>query len=269
VEERAAAAGQLWDRVLVLAERARAEDWTRPTPCEDWDVHDLFAHLSGVQTGFDNPTPPAQPQPPPVGPQPEGMDPFDAQWAAGIAARREWAPHQVVDELHAARAGHVARLAGVSDWDAPARGPLGETTEAGLYQVRCFDLWVHGWDLATALGQPFELDDDAPGAVQAYRYALDLVPWMFAKKVGAADGATLRLRLSEPLAFDRVLALHGRRAGWDDQADPGECLVAGKPAALTLLTSGRGTPEGWRDAGALDWDGPRGREFVHRARMFT
>lgn len=257
MEERAAAAGQLWDRVLALAERAGAGDWARPTPCEDWDVHDLFAHLSAVQTGFDG------------GVQPDATAAFAARWAGGVEARRGWSAGQVVDELRAARAGHVARLAAVTDWDAPTPGPLGETTEAGLYRVRCYDLWVHTWDLATALGVPFDLDDAAPGAVEAHRYVLGLVPWMFAKPVGAADGAALRLRLSEPLVFDRVLALHGRRAGWDDQAEPGQCVVTGKPAALTLLASGRGTPEGWREAGALEWEGPRGREFVYRARLFA
>lgn len=148
------------------------------------------------------------------------------------------------------------------------QGPAGPTTHDGLFHSRAFDVWVHVRDLREALGEPLDLTDACEGAAAAHNFVLGLLPWMFAKRAGAPEGATMRVALGTPLDHDSVLCMRDGRATWDPTADPGDCALTGLPAALTLLVAGRGSPQRWRDAGALNWDGNRGEEFVERARLF-
>lgn len=272
--EAAEAADDLWARIERTVDALPTDAWSSPTPCSAWTVRDLLAHVAGLQTAVDG-----GPQPPPS----QGWAPDPAasavdQWtAAGVAARATWSPQQVRDELRAARAGHVARLR-AADPDAATHGPTGPTTEAGLFQVRCYDLWVHLQDLRLAAGLPVDAEDSSEAALLAHRHVLRFVPWMFAKRAGAGEGATMRVRLRDPLPFDSVLEVRNGRADWNADADPGACLVDAAPAALTLLCSGRppllrpappALAEAWRHAGLLEWAGPRGDEFVERARLFA
>lgn len=263
---RSQAMDQLWDAITQVAETLRPEQWDATVPwCPAWRVADLVSHLGGLQSvynGDPQPEPPADWTPPP------GSTPFDEAMGPMVAARSSWTPQQRLEELRRARQGHVEHLERVSDWSAETMGPTGPTTEEGLYRVRAFDLWVHLQDLREALGQPVDLADTTPAAAAAFEYVLGIVPWMYAKRAGAPEGSTLRISLGPPLDHDSVLHMVDRRASWDPQADAGDCFVRGSPAALTLLTSGRGTPQRWKDAGALDWEGNRGEEFVARARMF-
>lgn len=265
--EAAAAVADLWSRVLALAGGLGRDDWQRPTPCSAWDVGDLLGHLAGAQTAFDGTAP--QPEPPAGWAPPEGAGPLDAWTAAGVVARRGRTREQTLAELEAAAAGHEARLRSVADWDAPATGPTGRTTERGLFVVRCYDVWVHLQDLRETLGLQVEDHDPSAGARAAYAYVLGLVGWLYAKRVGAGEGASLRFVLEPPAGVDGVLVLRDGRAAFDAEADPGDCTVAADPAAFTLLVSGRGDEARWRDSGLLRWEGTGGEEFVQRARLFA
>ena len=260
----AADVADLWARVLAVADAVDESDRRRPTPCKAWDVGDLLAHCAAAQHDFDaGPEPPS----PDEGGGPEAQS-MEAWTARGVAAREGWTLEDLRADLAAARDGHVARVQAVTDWSAPARGPLGPTTEAGLLAVRCYDLWVHLWDLHDALDAPCPLDDAAPAAVAAHQYVLRLVPFLQAKRVAAPEGSVMRLVLSSPLELEDVLVVRDGRAGFDASQDVGQDRVEASPGAFTLLLSGRESPEVWRDRGQLDWDGPVGRAFVERARLF-
>lgn len=256
----------LWEQAITLAERLAPEDWQRPVPwCPDWNVADLVSHLGGLQSSL-NGAP--QPEPAAEVPTEEGRSPFDHSVAVNVAARRNWNPPRRIDELRRAADAHVAHLQSVTEWLEEAQGPLGRTTQDGLFRVRTFDVWVHLADLRDAIGEPLDLDDASPGAESAHGYVLGLVPWLFVKRAGAQDGATMRVTLGAPLNHDSVLEVVERRATWNPAGDPGGCSVTGKPAAFTLMVAGRGEPEHWQAQDALAWTGPRGAEFVERARLF-
>ncbi|CAN5920530.1 maleylpyruvate isomerase family mycothiol-dependent enzyme [soil metagenome] len=264
--DRAAVAAALWERLLAAADALDPGDWRLPTPCDGWSVQDLLAHCAGMQVAFDGG---AQPRPPDGWEPPAGANPRDAWTEAGVAARRGWSPARVRDELGAAKAGHVARLRGVSDWDAATDGPVGRTTEATLFATRCYDLWVHLQDLRTAVGQPVEHDDGSDEARVAHGYPFGLLGWLFVKKAGARERATLRVALGAPLDVDTVVEVSLGRGRLNPDADPGDCAVVGAPSAFTLLVSGRDEPETYREQGHLDWSGARGEAFVRRARLFA
>lgn len=255
----------LWRQALDLVDGLDEADWRRPVPWTPaWDVADLVSHLGGLQSAMNG-----EPQPDiPHVELPEDATPFDHAMAGPIAARKAWTPGQRTEELRRASEVHVAELKATTDWLAEAQGPAGTTTKDGLFRVRAFDIWVHLQDLREALGLPVEVDDASDGAAAAHAYVLGLTPWMFAKRVGAQEGMTLRVVVGPPVNHDDVLNVVQRRATWDPTADPGDCYVKGSPGALTLLACDRGSPERWRDAGALEWAGARGEEFVERARLF-
>lgn len=127
---------------------------------------------------------------------------------------------------------------------------------------------MHLQDLHTALDRPLETDDTSAAAAAAHRYVFALVPWMWVKRAGAREHATMRLAFGPPLGVDTVVEVSLGRGRLNPDADPGRCALTGSPAGLTLLATGRREPEALRDAGLLDWSGKRAQEFVTRARLF-
>ena len=264
--ERHEAMRGLWQAVIDIADNLTEDEWSREVPwTPGWTVADLVSHFGGLQSalnGAPQPDPPADWTPPTEG------KPIDIAVAAQLQARREWTPQQRLDELHRSADAHVASLAATADWLDVAQGPTGPKTKDGLFHVRCFDVWVHLQDLLDALGRPLELDDASEGAAAAHSFILGLVPWMFVKRAGADEGSTMRVTLGKPLDHDNVLRVTNGRATWDPTADAGDCSLTGLPGALTLLVAGRGTAQQWRNDGVLSWTGPRGEDFVERARTF-
>ena len=262
----AAAMDELWDAVVGTVTNLTPQQWDAEVPwCPGWSVGDLVGHLGGLQSSFNGDP---QPEPAQEWTPPPGTGPLDQVVGSMVAVRSAWTPQQRIEELQRAAKAHTADLEAITDWSAQTAGPLGPTTHEGLYRVRAFDVWVHLQDLREALGLAVNVHDTTQGAAAAYDHVLRIVPWLYGKRAGAPEGSTLRIELGAPVHHDNVLRVVDGRAGWDPMADPGDCLVSATPGAFTLLTSGRGTPQRWRDAGVLSWSGPRSEDFVTRARMF-
>jgi uncharacterized protein (TIGR03086 family) len=120
----------------VAAVLAGATDWTAASPCEGWTAADVVDHLVDTQRDF-------------LGrhvtlwPRPEGEP--DAVWSEHVAAVLDRVGDDV---LHAEYDGYFG----------------GTTVGATLADFYGFDMLVHRWDLARALGReaPFteaEMDD--------------------------------------------------------------------------------------------------------------
>lgn len=108
--------------------------WTAPTPCTDWSVRDLVRHVAETPGMF-----------------------------LGLVDR-ELRPGPNVDD-DALRAFTWVRDQVQADLDDPARaeaqfdGYFGRTTFAqAIDRFVCFDLAIHGWDLARATGQDERID---------------------------------------------------------------------------------------------------------------
>lgn len=164
----------------------RLDQWSLPTPCAQWDVHDLVNHLvseqlwvphllSGgtIQEAADR-----------FGGDRLGEEPLATWEIAAREARTAW--------LHP---GSLERTVHLSSGDAPADRYLGELT---------FDLAVHSWDLARAIGEDEELSPGLAGAL--LEWALERGGFgpspLFAEPEPVADGVDAQTRL---------LALSGRR----------------------------------------------------------
>lgn len=116
----------------------RHEQWLAPTPCTDWNVHDLVNHMVGMNLVF---VALMRDQPPPQrGADRLGNDPLGAYRDSGVALVAAFDQPGVLERTF--------------------HGPLGSATGAERLNIRIADLLVHGWDLSQATGQPSELPED-------------------------------------------------------------------------------------------------------------
>jgi uncharacterized protein (TIGR03086 family) len=130
---------RMTERIAAIPEEA----WTSPTPCEEWTVRELVAHVVEVHGMFQKLVGRSLVDHPEVDADPMGA------WTA------------VRDQMQA-------------DLDDPVRvneeydGRLGRSTfGASVDGFVCFDLVVHGWDLARATGQDETIDPEEIEPLQA------------------------------------------------------------------------------------------------------
>jgi uncharacterized protein (TIGR03086 family) len=129
-------------RASAVVETVTTADLGRPTPCDQWDVRALVEHMIWMcdvfAQGLGGQEPPAEPVP--LGPD----DPASRYAEASGVALERWR---------------------TTEW-AEMMLPLPFSTLPAAIGVRVFigDQLIHAWDLATALGQPFQIDEDLAGA---------------------------------------------------------------------------------------------------------
>jgi uncharacterized protein (TIGR03086 family) len=151
-----------------------ADQWSRPTPCTDWTVRDLVAHVMGTHRTVLG----RLDQAPPVPVDASGD--LVAQWSSARGAVEE----ALADE---ARAPTVIG------------GMFGEQPfESLVGRLVCADTLVHTWDLARATEQDEQLD--APAVAKAIEFLTPIDeairrPGGFAPKITPADDADEQTRL--------------------------------------------------------------------------
>lgn len=118
------------------------DQWDLPTPCPEWTVRDLFAHVAGGNR-------------------------FAVALLAGASTQEARAAARTLDlapgAQEAFRVSAEAQLAAFGEPDAFERTchhPVGDLPGAQLIELRIGDLIVHAWDLAVAVGGDQELGDD-------------------------------------------------------------------------------------------------------------
>jgi uncharacterized protein (TIGR03086 family) len=123
--------------------RVEEGKWTLPTPCSDWDVHYLAAHVIGgnrfavhVLGGMG---------------AMEAIDQVMSSPQLGDDAVAAWTS---TSEEQAAAFNADAAL------DRPIDHPLGEISGRQLLEFRVFDITLHAWDLARSIGADDRLDPD-------------------------------------------------------------------------------------------------------------
>ncbi len=166
------------------------EQWTAPTPCTDWTVHDLVTHLVGMNLVFAALM--SDQAPPQRGTDPLGDDPAGAYLDSGAAMQAAFDRPGVLKRTY--------------------EGPLGTATGAERVQIRIYDLLAHGWDLAHATDQRAELPEDL--AEQAL---------IFVRTQLSGQPRTGRFGVAQPVSddapsIDRLVAFLGRPVdGWPHQ----------------------------------------------------
>ncbi|MCU1683688.1 MAG: hypothetical protein JWQ81_4427 [Amycolatopsis sp.] len=148
---------------------------TDPTPCAEYTVRELIDHINLVSQGF-----------------------------AAVARKEDPAPAKEWDNL----AQHVQALG--EAWDDPAAWQ-GMTDAGGSElpnrlwgRIAFTEMVVHGWDLAKATGQPFDLPDETVRA--CLDHVTEFVP---NAPVPELWGPVVEVTAAASL-LDRVVAITGR-----------------------------------------------------------
>lgn len=115
-----------------------------PTPCDDFTVAGVLAHMTGLASGF--------------APMFRGLESPDGDSTSGdTMARFDVAMADLLDAVQSPGA-----------LDRTIRTPGGPMPGATFARLVAFDGLVHGWDLASSTGQRWDLDDDLVAAVDAF-----------------------------------------------------------------------------------------------------
>lgn len=126
----------------------RDEDWTAATPCTDWDVHYLVAHVVGgnrfASMVLDGQTA-AEAMEVVMGAAQLGADPLGDFDTSTVDQRRQFRRAEALDQL--------------------VSHPLGVLSGERFLRMRVFDIALHSWDLAVAIGRNAELDNELVEAV--------------------------------------------------------------------------------------------------------
>lgn len=252
---------ETWAALRSLLGDVQGDDWHRPTPCAEWDVHDLAAHLGSVEGFFQG-----FPQPEPPSPPSEGIDDWTA---AGVHARRDWSPDEVIAEVDRASGAQLSTLRSLDaeGWEESVLGPLGPTTRRGLAEIRLFDLYLHLLDLRTALGAPLDPDDLPDACTLCTERAITLTPWGAVKKAELDDGARVRLDLSGPGGRTADLVVDGGRGALVDPEGDTDAIVTGPAPAYLLVATGR--PAMAEEAGGVVAAGENAVRLLEGYRIFS
>ena len=127
---------RLATRFADMVDRVPAERWSAPSPCDGWTTRDLVSHVVDVHGMMLKPL------------QRQLSDAPSADDDPGAAIKSAIGDVQaVLDD---------PQLAG-TEYD----GFFGPThVEDTIDRFMCFDLVVHGWDLAKSAGLPYDIPDD-------------------------------------------------------------------------------------------------------------
>lgn len=182
--EQAAALEAALANTTRLVQGITADQWDRPTPCDEWNVRQLVTHTAGVMANFRNG----------AAGKPVAGDPDDFDLGTD--------PGATVADLSA---DNVAAWRQRGELESSIK--LGDNEFPGMVglNINMLDAYVHGWDIAKATGQNADLDPDLCAAM--LDFARQIVPEAprdhnFAEVVATAADAG---------ADDRLLAHLGRR----------------------------------------------------------
>ena len=165
-----------YQRVTDAVDALQPEDWTRPTDCTDWDVHQLVAHITGQAKLVSTPVEILRQMRAAKGRQQPGQAFIDALTAFQVEERQHLGPEELRAELHrvgprAAKGrrrfpGFVRRRPGPGEEvvnGIPEKWSLGYGTDV----IFTRDAWMHRLDLARATSRDPVLTADHDGVIIA------------------------------------------------------------------------------------------------------
>lgn len=161
------------------------------TPCEDWPVHDLIDHIVSATRFF-----------------------ADIAGAEPAAEGEEWPSYADADFVtafgqHARRV--IAAFSAQTAMERIMALPTGPSPGSRCIQVATGEIFVHGWDLAKATGQPMPAGAGVADALLSS-------DWMqLCAEVRNGDPPVFAAEIDvrhETTAIDRLAAFLGRAPSW-------------------------------------------------------
>jgi uncharacterized protein (TIGR03086 family) len=170
----------------------RAEQWSLPTPCTEWEVRQLVDHLVAGNQLFARVL---------------AGEPFE-EAAPAVRAIDDRLGDDAAGVYEASAHDLLAAFAAPGVLERDVRVPFGTVPGAVARHLRITECLVHGWDLATALGVPF----DPPVAIVEQELAFS-APMLSRVAPERRVFAPSRPTGEAARPIDRLAAMLGRDAG--------------------------------------------------------
>jgi uncharacterized protein (TIGR03086 family) len=177
-----------------VVSQVSAGDLARPTPCAEWTVADLLAHMTAQHDGF-------------------------ASAAGGGTDLAAWAVRPLGDDPVPAYRAAAERVVAAFNEDGvltrrftlPEFGPTATFAASTAIGFHFIDYLLHTWDVARALGVPFTPE---PDLVAAATPIAEAVPDDDRRRQPDSPFAPALARPADASPWDRLLALLGRSPAW-------------------------------------------------------
>ena len=181
-------------RLATIVAALDVDQWSAETRCVGWTVHDVVAHLIGVNTFWSASVAAGL-----AGEPTRILAAFDpaATPPLMVASMRSLTPRELVDQFVASNDGLFAKLADLDDdgWTTIAESPAGHVPIRLLVSHALWDSWVHERDIAVPLGLAPVLEADE--TLACLRYAAGLSPALAITNANIARG-TFTVRAEHP-----------------------------------------------------------------------
>lgn len=129
--------------LISLVERLNPGHLTATTPCSAWDVRGMLSHtlqsIEAFSAAVDG------------GPGPDEAEVFSGRDMLGTDPME--VTNRIIERSHSA-------WSGVTDWEGTLTTVLGPMPAGQAIAIITFSTLVHGWDLATAMGESREFSDE-------------------------------------------------------------------------------------------------------------
>lgn len=205
-----------FDALLALGKGLSDAQWETLTEVPGWTVKDNFSHVIGTELML-------------LGRPDEDVDIGEADHVKNdigrfneisVALRRDRSGQEVLAEFALVAGERKAALQAMTDEDFEAESftPVGKAPYARFMQIRVFDCWIHEQDCREALGEPGHRS--GPAVDVTLDELANGMGFVVGKKAGAADGQSVRLRLTGETERTIDVRVDGRAAVVPDLDDP-------------------------------------------------
>jgi uncharacterized protein (TIGR03083 family) len=245
----------VWDDIDALAQGLSESQWREPTPLPGWSVHDVVAHVIGVESMLKGvATPEADIDVSTLKHVRNDIGVMNERWVRKL---RGASAADLLDRLRAVTADRRKVLSDLADddWHQITATPAGPDTYGRFMRVRVFDCWMHEHDIRDALrGSAGDADLTGPASGLAVDEIAASMGFVVGKLGGAPDGSRVSLELTGPLRRTINVAVDGRgRVVEDFGGTAATSTIQLDGLLFTRLAGGRSSPD--EHAGAIEYRG--------------
>ncbi len=185
------ALGETWSSVGRTISGRSERDFDALTACPGWSVRDVVNHITGTELFYAGTAIPDITEPWPA----YVRNSLGQSNEAFVANRRHLSADEVRLDFHAATSATLLRLRATSDheWESESWSPEGPRPLYRVQETRVLDSWIHLQDIRDAFLEP--TDDHGPGEEIVINRFESALPYVVAKRAGAADGTLVRFNL--------------------------------------------------------------------------
>ena len=240
-----------WHATADLCRELTAEQWSLPTGCPGWTVHNLLAHIAGTERLLSGDALPGEPIHAPHVRNELGA--INEAWVEHYRALGDTAMLAEFNQVTERRMSEL-RSWSAEQLDEVTLTPMGMRPWRDFLEIRLIDCFAHEQDIRQALGTAWRLNDEVAEFVIAG--ALRAMPKQVVKGAGAAEGQSVSFVLPERNLVTTVITRDGRGVV-DNEVQPTVMLSM---SAITLLRLAWGRV----DANVADVDMVGDRELGKR-----